>query len=65
MRDSAEDERPRAYIVASPGITVTADEIREWVKKRVIRYKWITGGVVLIPEIPRNPVCHPPPTHAF
>ncbi|PWW80199.1 acetyl-CoA synthetase-like protein [Tuber magnatum] len=50
----AEDERPRAYIVAKPGATVTADEIREWVKKRAIRYKWITGGVVLIPAVPRN-----------
>ncbi|PUU77830.1 hypothetical protein B9Z19DRAFT_1026498 [Tuber borchii] len=50
----AEDERPRAYIVAKPGTTVTADEIREWVKKRAIRYKWITGGVALIHAIPRN-----------
>ncbi|CUS09766.1 unnamed protein product [Tuber aestivum] len=55
----AEDERPRAYIVSKPGTAVTADEIREWVKKRAIRYKWITGGVVLIPAVPRNPVHHP------
>ncbi|CAZ85486.1 unnamed protein product [Tuber melanosporum] len=51
----AEDERPRAYIVKKPGTTVTADEISEWVKKRAIRYKWITGGVIFIPAVPRNP----------
>lgn len=50
----AEDERPRAYVVTKPGVTITADDVKDWVKERVVKYKWITGGVVFEKEIPRN-----------
>lgn len=50
----AEDERPRAYVVTKPGVTITAEDVKDWVKERVIKYKWITGGVVFEKEIPRN-----------
>lgn len=50
----AEDERPRAYVVTKPGVTITAEDVKDWVKERVVKYKWITGGVVFEKEIPRN-----------
>ncbi|KAI5849317.1 hypothetical protein DFP73DRAFT_288277 [Morchella snyderi] len=51
----AEDERPRAYIVPKPGASLTADDVKKWVSERASRHKWLTGGVVLVKEVPRNP----------
>lgn len=50
----AEDERPRAYVVVRPGAIITAEDVKDWVKARAIKYKWITGGVVFEKDIPRN-----------
>ncbi|TGZ79203.1 acetyl-CoA synthetase-like protein [Ascodesmis nigricans] len=51
------EERPRAYIVRKSEVTppVTADEIINHVKEQCTQYKWITGGVVFVDEIPKNP----------
>lgn len=57
----ADDERPRAYVVAKPEVTVTAEDVKDWVKERAAKYKWITGGVVFEKDIPRNPVRFPHP----
>lgn len=61
----AEDERPRAYVVAKPGVTITAEDVKGWVSERAVKYKWITGGVAFEKDIPRNPVCFlmSPPSH--
>ena len=28
-------------------------DIQEWIKPRVAKHKWLTGGVVFIPEVPK------------
>jgi 4-coumarate--CoA ligase len=37
------------------GVEVSAEDVIVWVKQRCAPYKWITGGVVFVDEIPRNP----------
>ncbi|KAK5054516.1 hypothetical protein LTR84_001407 [Exophiala bonariae] len=46
---------PRAYVVADPS-QVTEDEIKEFVKHRLAPYKQLRGGVVFVPELPKNAV---------
>ena len=50
-----EDEGPRAYVVRQPGVEVGVEEVERWVRERCVRYKWITGGVVWVDEVPKNP----------
>lgn len=51
-------ERPRAYVVPksldknNPG--VKEEEVVEWMKGKVAKYKWLTGGVVFINEVPKS-----------
>ena len=51
-------ERPRAYVVPksldinNPG--VKEEEIVEWMKGKVAKYKWLTGGVVFVNEVPKS-----------
>ncbi|KFZ20019.1 hypothetical protein V502_03393 [Pseudogymnoascus sp. VKM F-4520 (FW-2644)] len=49
------EECPRAYVALKPGMTATKREIAEFVEKQTTRYKWLTGGVVFVDEIPKNP----------
>ncbi|KAA8651805.1 hypothetical protein EYZ11_006704 [Aspergillus tanneri] len=49
------DERPRAYIVLKPDQTATAADIVGFMKGKVSAIKRITGGVVFIDAIPKNP----------
>ncbi|RPB11486.1 acetyl-CoA synthetase-like protein [Morchella conica CCBAS932] len=51
----AEDERPRAYIVLKPGASLIPDDVKKWVSERASRHKWLTGGVVIVKDVPRNP----------
>ncbi|KAH8203865.1 hypothetical protein TruAng_001929 [Truncatella angustata] len=47
-------ELPRAYVV--PGSKqISADEIKDFVAKRVAKYKQLRGGVVFIQTIPKSP----------
>jgi acyl-coenzyme A synthetase/AMP-(fatty) acid ligase len=32
---------------------VSEKDIQEWIKPRVAKHKWLTGGVVFIPEVPK------------
>nr|AIT83214.1 4-coumarate:CoA ligase [Inonotus obliquus] len=56
-------EFPRAYVVPSPSrrlsqaneLEVLADEIRRFVSDRVVRHKHLTGGIVFVESIPKNP----------
>ena len=52
------DERPRAYVVLRPEsqVPLTEEGVLEWMKTRVAPYKQITGGVVFVDAIPKNPV---------
>jgi 4-coumarate--CoA ligase len=52
------DERPRAYVVLRPdekSQNTTKEEIISFVETRVARQKRITGGVVYLDAIPKNP----------
>jgi 4-coumarate--CoA ligase len=52
------DEMPRAYVVLGPGEKAQAtaeEEIVRFVEERVARHKRITGGVVFVEAIPKNP----------
>lgn len=49
------DEFPRAYITLKPGKTSTEEEIVEYMRGKVAPTKRITGGVVFVDVIPRNP----------
>lgn len=58
-----DEECPRAYVVLKPGMTATKREIAEFVEKQTTRYKWLTGGVVFVDVIPKNPVSFVPENH--
>lgn len=49
------DEAPRAYIVVKPGKSATAEDITTFMEGKVSRIKRITGGVVFVDSIPKNP----------
>ena len=53
---TTEGELPRAYVVKTPGARASEEEIAAWLAQRVSRYKQLTGGVVFVNVIPKNPV---------
>ncbi|KAK1146477.1 hypothetical protein N8T08_002906 [Aspergillus melleus] len=50
-----DDERPRAYIALKPGQRATEADIVRFMDGKVSAIKRITGGVVFIDAIPKNP----------
>lgn len=52
---SNNDERPRAYIVLKPGQSIPAEGIVGFIDGKVSAFKRITGGVVFLDAIPKNP----------
>ncbi|KAJ5451846.1 hypothetical protein N7445_000029 [Penicillium cf. griseofulvum] len=52
---SNNDEQPRAYVVLTPGQSATAKEITHFMDDKVSVFKRITGGVVFLDAIPKNP----------
>ncbi len=51
-----DDEDPRAYVVLAPKSSTTAEDVVEYVSTRVSKIKRLTGGVVFVDAIPKNPV---------
>lgn len=49
------EEMPRAYIVLQPEVTVTAEDLQEFVAKKVAKHKRLTGGIKFIQEVPKFP----------
>ncbi|EJD06537.1 acetyl-CoA synthetase-like protein [Fomitiporia mediterranea MF3/22] len=55
------DERvPRAWVVLSPagsklGEREVVKRLDSWVRESLSRYKWLTGGIATVNEIPKNP----------
>ncbi|KAI0390153.1 acetyl-CoA synthetase-like protein [Xylariaceae sp. FL0594] len=50
------EELPRAYVVPKADAPpVSESEIAKWMETRVVRYKWLKGGVKFIDAIPKNP----------
>ena len=56
------EEVPRAYVVPKEGKSVDEAQVAGWLAERVSRYKRLTGGVVLVDGVPKNPVSTVP-TH--
>ncbi|KAJ9488191.1 hypothetical protein VN97_g5106 [Penicillium thymicola] len=49
------NEHPRAYVVLRSGQFATANEIAHYLDNKVSAFKRITGGVVFLDAIPKNP----------
>ncbi|PYH48412.1 acyl--CoA ligase [Aspergillus saccharolyticus JOP 1030-1] len=50
-----DDERPRAYIVLNSGQVTTERDILSFMDGKVSSFKRITGGIIFIDAIPKNP----------
>ena len=48
-------ELPRAYVVLRPGVKLTEQEVYNVVKGKLIKYKWLDGGVKLVQTLPKTP----------
>ncbi|XP_036345246.1 probable 4-coumarate--CoA ligase 3 [Rhagoletis pomonella] len=53
--DEVAGELPRAVVVLREGVQATVEDIYDYVAERVAEYKKLDGGVVFVPEIPKNP----------
>lgn len=47
-------EVPKAFVVRRPESNVTEEELQEFVRKQVIKYKQLTGGVQFVEQIPKT-----------
>lgn len=50
-------ELPRAYVVRRPGTReqdLAEDMVKDYVKPKLARYKWLEGGVRLVEVIPKS-----------
>jgi acyl-coenzyme A synthetase/AMP-(fatty) acid ligase len=56
--NSGGDERPRAYVVLGEGKKASEKEIQDWTAKQVAPHKKLTGGVMFVEVIPKNPVSY-------
>ncbi|KAK5089125.1 hypothetical protein LTR05_003349 [Lithohypha guttulata] len=50
-----EETHPRAYVVRAKGSHIDDDDICAWTSSQTVGYKRLTGGVVFVDQIPRNP----------
>ncbi|OBT80823.1 hypothetical protein VF21_00226 [Pseudogymnoascus sp. 05NY08] len=48
------DGVPRGFVVRRPGSIVTEDDVKIWMKERLVRYKQL-DRVIFVTDIPRNP----------
>lgn len=55
MRDSfGAQEYPRAYVLLTSEGAASSEEIQEWMKSKVAKHKYLTGGVVFVDEVPKS-----------
>ncbi len=52
--DGDGNDLPRAYVVVASSPAVTSADIHAYLDGKVSHYKRLRGGVVFVPEIPRN-----------
>lgn len=50
------EEVPRAYVVTREGEEASEKEVAGWLAERVSRHKRLSGGVVFVDAVPKNPV---------
>lgn len=46
---------PRAYVVLQQDQSTSPKDIASWLAERVSRHKRVTGGVVIVKDVPKNP----------
>lgn len=47
-------EYPRAYVQLQSKGAASSEEIEEWIKSKVAKHKYLTGGVVFVDEVPKS-----------
>jgi acyl-CoA synthetase (AMP-forming)/AMP-acid ligase II len=53
--DAEADELPKAFVVRKPGAeALTEDEVKAFIKERVVHYKRLRGGVEFVEAIPKS-----------
>jgi acyl-CoA synthetase (AMP-forming)/AMP-acid ligase II len=52
--DDDAGEIPRAYVVPQDGVTVTEQDILDFVHEKVSAHKKLRGGIRFVPEVPRS-----------
>lgn len=52
VKDERSGEVPRAFVAVRPGISPA--ELQSFVAERVVKYKWLTGGVEFVNAVPRS-----------
>lgn len=52
--NSKTGEVPRAYIVKRNGANIDEDDLKDFIKSKVAKYKRLEGGVEFIDVIPKN-----------
>ena len=52
--NQSDGEVPRAYLVARPGTSPTADSIKDHMAERLAKYKHCNGGIVFVDAIPKT-----------
>jgi fatty-acyl-CoA synthase len=53
--DAEWDERPAAYVVARPGASLTADDLREFLLPQIVKW-WVPDTFELVDELPKTSV---------
>jgi acyl-coenzyme A synthetase/AMP-(fatty) acid ligase len=53
VEDADFGSRLRAFVVLAPSAEVTEEELKDWVKQNLARYK-VPREVVFLDELPRN-----------
>ena len=54
VKDDLAGEVPKAFIVPA-NADVTAEKINEFLSDKLAKYKKLTGGIVLLKELPKSP----------
>lgn len=53
--DPKTGEAPKAFVVVKSGSSVTPDAVKGYVASKVSSFKNLSGGVVFVDAIPKNP----------
>jgi len=54
VQDEEFGQRLRVFVVTRDGVALSDDDVRDYVKRNLARYK-VPRDVIFLPELPRNP----------